>query len=233
MASGIAHDLNNPLQVISLSTQLLCTIMSETNTDGDEDMEQVSQLAKDISRAAQTIEKLTSTLHDFSQQSPETHAAVDLRRVVENALSNTQHRLNKAEVTVVGDLGEMPARVSGSEVQLEQVLVNLITNACEAMAEQEGARKLTLRIEPQTVSGQSFWACQVSDTGCGIPEEAQANLFKSFFTTKEDGRGRGLGLTICRGILSRHGGSIKVASAPRAGTTFTVLLPAAESPQSR
>lgn len=228
MASGIAHDINNPLQVIGLSSQLLETILADVAAADDEDMAQARQIGEDIQRASQTIEKLSNHLLDFSRKSAETYVPVDLRLVVEESLFMTQYRRKKSGVTVKEELGAGAARVMGSENQLEQVFINLISNACDAMLENEGPRELTIRLQPRQGGAEAFWSCEVSDTGCGVPEDALANIFKSFFTTKERGKGTGLGLSISRGIIDNHQGRINVTSTPGEGTTFTVLLPAAD-----
>ena len=105
----------------------------------------------------------------------------------------------------------------------KQVFVNLISNACDAMAETKGG-SLSLGISPLKSNGTEYWKCEVSDTGTGIPEKDRDKIFQSFYTTKDRGKGTGLGLSISRGIIENHKGNIAVQSEEGRGTTFSVFL---------
>ncbi|MFW5893808.1 MAG: two-component system sensor histidine kinase NtrB [Verrucomicrobiota bacterium] len=229
LSSGIAHDINNPLQVISLSVQLQQSVLDELmeNPDDSENQQLARQMNADIGRACDTIKKLATHLLDFSQKSFGAHVAVDLRTVLEEALFITQHRRKKAGVTLETDIGETPAIVNGSPNQLEQVFVNLISNACDAMEETEGDRVLHLTLHRDNHGEKnSPWICEVKDTGCGMPEDVRDRMFKSFFTTKNSGKRTGLGLSITRGIVQNHNGKIGVESEAGQGTAVTIQLPA-------
>jgi len=132
-------------------------------------------------------------------------------------------------VTAKNDVEKGRHFTKGAQNQLQQVFVNLITNACDAMAEADG-RYLNLSISPFQRDGTAYWKCDVSDTGTGISQEAFDDIFQSFFTTKEKGKGTGLGLSISRGIIKNHEGDIEVHSEKGKGTTFSVFLPSASTP---
>jgi C4-dicarboxylate-specific signal transduction histidine kinase len=183
--------------------------------------------AQNSQKASKAIQKLSEHLRNFSRGIAEKHELLDLHDTLADALFMTSNRIMKARVAVQNNVPKRQHFVLASPNQMEQVFVNLIGNACDAM-EERPQRVLTLSISPTTVEeGAAGWKCDVTDTGTGIPEEIREEVFRSFFTTKPKGKGTGLGLSICRGIVADHKGVMQLASEVGKGTTFSVCLPKA------
>jgi signal transduction histidine kinase len=146
-----------------------------------------------------------------------------LRHIIERALSLMQEQLRLREIEVTVDLGPAEPWVLGNAIQMEQVFINLLTNARDAMA--DSARKAILI----SCSVGSATELAFADTGPGIPPGLERRIFDPFFTTKEVGKGTGLGLSIAYGIIKEHGGTISVVSRPGEGATFLLQLPLASA----
>jgi signal transduction histidine kinase len=134
-----------------------------------------------------------------------------------------QSKVRKIGVEVVNTLPQGVYLTMGDPHLMEQVFVNLVSNACDAMAESK-ERQLAIEINPSTRRGQPCWKCDVIDTGMGIPKNLQQEIFGPFYTTKDKGKGTGLGLSIVRGILEDHKGDIEVISEPGKGSVFSLYL---------
>jgi signal transduction histidine kinase len=144
---------------------------------------------------------------------------VDIREVATTSIGFCEHIIHKAGVNVVKEFADDVPPVYGIQGQLEQVFVNLITNACHTMRPEGG--RLTVQIEP----GQEGTLCvRISDEGEGIAAPKVKRIFEPFFTTKVEGEGTGLGLSIVKNIITSHDGDITVSSVPGEGTTFTITL---------
>ncbi len=227
LAASIAHDINNPLTVVLLSTEM--TLNTLSRCDGSPpDTEMLLGFAHNCHKAAKAIQKLSEHLRNFSRGMAEKPERIDLHETVNDALFMTQNKIAKAGVTVENRIPQGTHFVWGAPNQLEQVFVNLIGNACDAM-EGRSERRLTLSVAPTTLQQVAAWQCDVIDTGTGIPETLRDEVFRSFFTTKPKGKGTGLGLSICRGIIAEHKGELRLASEVGKGTTFSVCLPVAPS----
>ena len=161
---------------------------------------------------------LIRNLLDFSRQSPPALREVNANDVIERALGLAAHSAELQNIQVSKELASSPPNIMADFDQLQQVCLNLIMNALQAMP--EGGR-LTLR----TSSDDSQLKLEVQDTGYGISKENMRRLFTPFFTTKEKGKGVGLGLAVAYGIIQRHHGRIEVESKEGEGTTFTIYLP--------
>ncbi|MFY9556426.1 MAG: ATP-binding protein, partial [Blastocatellia bacterium] len=141
---------------------------------------------------------------------------------IEQTLQLIKHHPKLGKMRVVKELDHSLIPVYVNEGQMKQIFIALMSNAFDAM-EEEG--NLTIRTQWSETEGERLVCAEFSDTGCGIPAEHLAKIFDPFFTTKPLGRGTGLGLSVCYGIVSEHGGRIEVESTEGAGTTFRVLLP--------
>src|SRR5919106_678056 len=192
LLAGVAHELNNPLAVVTGHTALLLA------RPGDP---AVSARAEKIGRAAERCGRIVKNFLALARQYPPERTSVSLNQIVEDALEVLAYPLRVDNVDVTTELSaDLPA-LAADEHQLQQVLVNLVTNAHQAMREVGGVRRLSLR--SGAGPDATVWL-EVSDSGPGMPPEVQARLFEPFFTTKPVGQGTGLGLSICKGIVEGH-----------------------------
>lgn len=208
MAAGIAHEINNPLNsILGYATYLLETM------DGPSGREEMERIAMAAARCRNTVRRFL----DFARETPERLESVNVRGMVEDTLSMLHHHISSQGVKVINGV-EPGLLINANKGQIEEVFINIILNACDAMID-EGE----LFIEAHR---ESPWIkIRIADTGCGISEESLHRIFDPFFTTKEPGKGTGLGLAVSHTIIRNHGGSIDCQSAVGAGTTFTITLP--------
>ncbi len=223
LAAGVVHDINNPLTAAALANEMLQNALD--GADVPETLRgQALELTAMIKESTGVIENIAGRLRDFSRGVKEQHAAVDLFGPVTDALFILGHKLKAGQITVQCPVVKARHWTFGDANQLEQVFLNLFSNACDAMADCK-TRELTVGVETVTRNGRGSLCCTVRDTGVGIPPDEQEKVFRAFHTTKPRGQGTGLGLSISRAILSEHGGEIAVASVVNEGTSFMVYLP--------
>ena len=211
LAAGIAHEINNPIGVITSRVELMLMEAREKGLPPG-----VTRDLQVIEKHAGRVAKITQGLLSFSRQAPWKLTDIDVNQVVEEALLLVEKQLTKERIVLEKNLAPGLPKIAGSANHLEQVLVNLLTNAREAMV--SGG---TLLVESRR--GHEMIEIRVSDTGPGIPPEVMARIFDPFFTTKEEGTG--LGLSISYGIVREHGGTITIESRPGGGSTFIIQLP--------
>jgi two-component system NtrC family sensor kinase len=219
LVAGVAHEVNNPLSSISAFAQLL---LRDGGLNASQ-RESIEVIKSETLRASQVVKDLLA----FARRSEPQREPLDLNAVVQRTLRLRGYQLTSNKIQVDTELATELPPVVGDARQLQQVCLNLVTNAIQAMATTGMPGTLTIttkRDGPHVV-------LEMKDTGPGIPEAAKAHIFEPFFTTKGEGEGTGLGLSVSYGIVTAHGGTIDVASTSAAGTTFRVALPAAgESP---
>jgi PAS domain S-box-containing protein len=217
LVAGVAHELNNPL----MAAEAFLHGIRENMGDNEE----IRRRVELIQQCHDRIARIVNHLRDFSRQSKLDFRRVRITDPIENALLITgQHLLNRG-IRIVKEFPPDLPKIWGDPNQLEQVFLNLISNARDAMEKVVGRRVLTIRASLIRHEGWDEIEVQVKDTGAGIPEEHLDKIFEPFFTTKEVGEGTGLGLSICYGILEAHGGKIEVESKVGEGTTFRLTLP--------
>ena len=221
LAAGIAHEVNNPLTIIIGHAHLLSRRA---------DAAPVHPAIELIEAQAQRAANMVRGMLDFSRRRPRNVQNVSLRDVIERALALVSDKLHGAGIETVKMLDESDPAVPGDRDELTQVFINLIGNAADAMP--RGGR-LLLSTEVRRHDDITYVSVQVADTGTGIAAEHCDQIFESFFTTKPEGKGTGLGLTITRDIVKNHEGTIQVDSAVGKGTTMIVNLPLARTPQTR
>jgi len=210
LAAGMAHEINNPLFVISGRLEMV--LEEEALND------RVKQDIGIVINQAERIRKLVDRLLKFARKSPPKLEALDISEAIEGVLPLlTYHRLPAAHVEIEKDLVRGLPVIKGDLNQIQEVFLNLLINAHQAMP--EGG---TLKIISRDL-GNRFVEVRISDTGCGISEQNIRNIFMPFFTTKKDGTG--LGLSIVFNIVKNHGGTIDIESQIGKGTTFVVKLP--------
>jgi signal transduction histidine kinase len=178
--------------------------------------EDIPSLLKESQDGLERVRKIVSDLRDFSHTDDGQWVPTDLNHSMESALNVSANEI-KYKATVVKELGQLPP-VACITSQINQVLVNLLVNAAQAI---DGQGVITVR---SGVQAAQVWL-EVSDTGCGMPPEVQKRIFEPFYTTKAVGKGTGLGLSITWEIISRHHGRIEVESVVGKGTTFRMTLP--------
>ncbi|HSR87434.1 MAG TPA: response regulator [Pontiella sp.] len=227
LAGGVSHDFNNILTAI-LGYVALCmnTVEEESKT-----YKYLSEIVKAGDRATKLVRQILT----FSRQEEQQFHSLDLQPVIEDSLSLVQTTMPK-NIKLVQDMDPQCGAVLGDTTQLQQIMVNLCTNAAHAMGKKE-AGTLTVTLRQVALSGEhvegpmadlnpgSYACITVSDTGCGMPPEVQERIFEPYFTTKKQGEGTGFGLSIVHGIVRKHRGSIGVESEEGKGTTFTLYLP--------
>jgi two-component system NtrC family sensor kinase len=219
LTAGIAHELNNPLNNISLTTEAL---VDEFDSWGREDkLKMLNTIAAQVERAAATV----ANLLDFTRRDESSFEAVSVNDVITKTLNLISNEINLNNINLELVLGDNFSRVMGSAHNLQQVFLNLFLNAIQAMP--DGG---TLTVKSSIESG--MLRIDVADTGVGISPDDIDKVFDPFFTTKEVGKGSGLGLSVSYGIIKKHHGAVTVASDVGKGTTFTILLPtSAEVPE--
>jgi len=220
LTTGVAHELNNPLNNIGLFVGNAIDLIELGATDR-------GQIVRELRRTTQQVHKATeiiSHLRTFGRAAPVSREPISLTQVIERALSLMQEQLRLREIKVMVDLGSEDPVVVGNPIQLEQVFINLLTNARDAVAD---SPHKAIRISGSV--GSASVEIAFADTGKGIPPGLERRIFDPFFTTKQVGKGTGLGLSITYGIVKEHGGTISVSSPPGEGATFLIRLPLASA----
>jgi two-component system NtrC family sensor kinase len=220
LAAGVVHEINNPLATIAACAEALTARVVELDgTVLHEDFSEYLQIVRDEAFRCKTI---TNNLLEFSHQRQAEKLAGDINQIIEQTLQLVKHHPKLGKMKVIKELDNSLTPVYVNEGQMKQIFIALISNAFDAMDENGS---LTIRTHWDTADSGHTVCAEFIDTGCGIPASHLPKIFDPFFTTKPLGRGTGLGLSVCYGIVSEHGGKIEVESTENVGTTFRVLLP--------
>ncbi len=212
LIAGVAHEVNNPLASIIGYTQLL--MLRDIKQD-------IRRRLETIAREANRMAKIVSNLLAFARKHAPEKSLLGLNGIVEKTLELKAYHLRVSQIHVVKDLAsDLPPTLLDFH-QIQQVLLNLLNNAEQAIA--ETGRGGTIRLATRPVNGRI--ELRISDDGPGVPAEVQERIFEPFFTTKKEGKGTGLGLSLCYGIIQEHGGTIRVESRIGEGATFVIELP--------
>jgi len=219
LTAGVAHELNNPLNNITLTAGLL-----------EEDHELLSDqerrdMARDLVDQAERAQRIVRNLLDVAREGEKKTERANVDRILDETIELAGNQVRIAGVKIVKALPDNLPEVHGDPQELSQVFLNLFLNATEAMP--DGG---TISLSTERADAPGFLAVHVADTSKGIPEHIQRLIFDPFFTTKSTGEGTGLGLSVSLGLVRGCGGDIQVSSRAGKGTTFTVLLPIAEVP---
>ncbi|PYN24497.1 MAG: hypothetical protein DMD76_14900, partial [Candidatus Rokuibacteriota bacterium] len=217
LLSGVAHELNNPLSTILMSAQLLRT----NDALSDAARERAGAIEGECGRASRIIRELLA----FARQRPPERRPVDVNEVIRGALQLQDPDLALKRVRVVTELEPTLRKISADPYQLQQVLLNLFTNAAHALSATARDGVLTVR----TAASEEGVSIVVEDNGPGIPPEHLRQVFDPFFTTKPVGEGTGLGLSLCIGIIEAHHGRMTVENVLTSGARFTIWLPTGQS----
>jgi two-component system NtrC family sensor kinase len=216
LTSGIAHELNNPLNNISITTEALMEGLTTLNDE--EKWRHLQDIYFETERASEIVKSLL----DFTRKEKPEMVALDLAEVLQSTLRLAQNEMTINNVSLASDIPPDLPRVRGAANQLRQVFLNLLLNAIQSMP---GGG--TLSVSANTHDADKVCA-EIRDEGIGISPDVLPRIFDPFFTTKEPGKGTGLGLSVSLGIIRKFGGDIQVASEPGKGTTVHVCLPKAE-----
>jgi CheY-like chemotaxis protein len=221
--SGVAHELNNPLATILSWAERL----SQKSAAEDSARRGIEIILSESERAARIVRNLLT----FARKRQTTRVMVDVNQVVRETLALRSYERRLSNITVIDALAAGLPQVFADGHQLQQVLLNLIINAEQAMLSANGRGVLVVRT--WHVAGPEVVVLEINDDGPGIPPEVQPKIFDPFFTTKDVGQGTGLGLTVAYAIVQEHGGHIRVETRPGVGTSFFVELPVtgAKTPQ--
>ncbi|MGZ3458152.1 MAG: ATP-binding protein, partial [Archangium sp.] len=216
LAASVAHEINNPMTAVVMNAESLLQRARMMGSAGASDAEKLKKMVE----SGQRILRFTQDLTSYARPAKDKPERVQLNALLDKAVGYCEHVVAQAKVAVERDYGELPP-LSAVPANLEQVFVNLVTNACHAM-QPGGQVSLRTRREGREAV---VW---VKDTGSGIAPANLSRIFEPFFTTKTEGKGTGLGLSIVQRIVEKHGGRLSVESELGRGTTFTVRLPLAD-----
>jgi signal transduction histidine kinase len=249
LAAGVAHEVNNPMNFASNALKTLRSYVEDVCSvahtiaaidwsdadalDGhareleklkerlefDDVADSLTELVDIVTHGLDRTHRLVGDLRDFASPGDERSTSVDVARSLQTTVQLVSHALRQAGVNLEIELPEELPPLEGDARALNQVFLNLLKNAAEALHGREGTVRVSARAEGDSI------LVQVRDDGPGVAAELLPKLFEPFYSTKEAGRGTGLGLSISRRIVTDHGGTIEVSSDPGEGTTFTVTLP--------
>lgn len=219
LASGVAHEINNPMTSILGYSQLIIGQLGQENLDAPK-IKECAEFAGIVESEAHRCQAIVQTLLQFGRRKKEEMAAMDVNKAIEAALLIAKFHIKKTHIEIKQELSSNLPAIMADANQLQQVFLNLIINARDAMEKTGG----TLLISScDSTEGQVI--VKFADTGCGIPEDKLDEIFKPLYTTKEEGKGTGLGLSITQDILELHKAKIEVESSVGKGTTFTIRFP--------
>jgi two-component system NtrC family sensor kinase len=214
--SGIAHELNNPLNNISLTAD--CLLSEYPPMSPDEIKEMIADIISQTERASDVVKNLL----DFSRQEHPVRTHLQIADVVQASERLIRNQLKLGKVTFTQEIASGLPSIEGNRDNLKQVFINLFLNAIQAMP---GGGILRVKAWQES---ESMLRIDIQDTGTGIPAEAIDQIFDPFYTTKAVGQGTGLGLSIVYGVVTKHGGRLEVHSLPGQGTVFSIFLPVSE-----
>ena len=219
LAAGVAHELNNPLAAVLMYSQLL--------SSRDDLDETIKSDVETVLREAQRATRITGSLLSFARRQKPQKSLISINEVVEKSLELSTYRIKANNIQLSKELAPDLPTTMADFYQLQEVFVNLINNAEQAMTEDHGRGNLSVKTQKL---GETI-RISFTDDGPGIAEGIFKRIFDPFFTTKDVGKGTGLGLSICYGVVQEHGGHIYAESKPGRGATFVVELPVVSEDQ--
>lgn len=215
LAAGVAHEINNPLTVINANAQMLKMVIPAD----DDNYESVDLIAQAGERAANVVRGLL----DFARQEQYAFEPADLNLSIRQALDLMRYQLGTADIEIVQDMADDLPPVTASWEHMKSVWLNLLVNARDALEERPSHRRI--EITTRCLAEENQVQVLLRDNGKGISAAEMQHIFEPFYTTKDPGKGTGLGLATSHRIIAQHGGRIDVTSAPGEGTTFIIRLP--------
>ncbi len=227
LASGVAHELNQPLAIIrAIAQQTLDTMDAQNGTLTEQDLQTLQEDLQIVARQTQRMSQIILHLRTFARKPREEQDPVDLNAVVQNALVLLREQLRSRGIHLVEDYRTPLPTVLGEPNSLEQVVINLLTNARDAVEDQPNA-EITIQTRIAQDNGGEWVELAIADNGPGVPAEIASQIFDPFFTTKDPNKGTGLGLAISLEISQKHHGTLQLAPTSQ-GACFVLRLPAAQ-----
>ena len=220
LSAGIAHELNNPLMFVVGYNNRIKAAFSKADPPS---REKIDKYTSEISDGAERMRTIIQSFLDFARQTEPQRVQLDINQVVLKSVNLVKEQLRLKSIKVKTEISSCPLYVEGEVVPLEQVIVNFLTNARDALEDrgEDIGKVITIR----TKSHEGSVMVEVEDNGTGIPPEIQEKMFDPFFTTKDPGKGTGLGMSITHKIIEDHQGRIQLKSTQGEGTRITVFLP--------
>jgi len=231
MSAGFAHEINNPLQIIKSEYTLVEMILTDLKERGElKESEDLAELEDSIDQIKLQVDRcadITQAILQFGRKGEPETKDIDLPSFIPEITGMVANKAGVHGITIEQEVSDEIAGVHGDPRHLQQVLVNLLNNAIDAVITRHGSSGGEIRIESGPV-GNGHVEIKIRDNGSGISSENLKKIFTPFFTTKPVGKGTGLGLSVCFGIIDKMGGEMSVASRVNGGTTFTIRLPSAK-----
>jgi two-component system NtrC family sensor kinase len=221
LAAGIAHEINNPVAIMVEEAGWIEDLLGDSDQPSDDAAQEIARAVQQIRTQGERCKEITHKLLSFARKTDPTARPLDVNELVEDVVGLLGQKTRYANVKVERRLEQGLPPVYASPSELQQVLLNLVNNAVDAIGHEGGTVSVDTALD-----SDGFVVLTVADTGSGIPAANLERIFDPFFTTKPVGQGTGLGLSICYGIVDKLGGRIGVESEVGAGTTFTIHLPA-------
>jgi two-component system NtrC family sensor kinase len=218
VAAGIAHEVKNPLAIIIQGVEYL-------RTSADHDVH-IADVLERIKKSAFRADSIIKGLLSFTRQMPIQTEQVEIPPVIEETLSFIDHQLKLKHIKLVKHLSPGLPKVTVDSNQIKQVFLNLLLNSIDAIQDRG---TITISAEKvESTPGESHLQITLADTGCGIPKDRIEKVFDPFYTTKDSSRNAGLGLSIAKGIIDKHHGTVQIESQSEGGTCVIIALPASD-----
>jgi two-component system NtrC family sensor kinase len=224
LAAGMAHEINQPLQDLKLCAEYLDFTLRENHATELLFKQSINEIYQDIDR----IKKIVDHVRLFSsQQKNHVESVFEIKPIILNALAMISRQYAKKEIELELDLKDHQSQIKGNPYKLEQLIINLLTNAKDALQEKERRtiEPFKKKIEIMIMSKDNFLVIRIKDNGIGLKQSQTKRIFRPFYTTKKLGKGTGLGLSIVQGIIEEFGGEKKVTSTYMKGTVFEIYIP--------
>jgi len=221
LAAGIAHEINNPVAIMVEEAGWIKDLLEEEEFSKSENLNEFERALKQIKTQGQRCKEITHKLLSFARKTDSRVQETHINELIRELVALSEQRAKYSKITIHTNLENNPPITYMAQSEMQQVLLNLINNAIDAMENRGGELTISTHFELK----DGVIVIKVSDNGPGIPEANLSRIFEPFFTTKPVGKGTGLGLSICYGIIQKMGGQVDVESVIDSGTTFHIRLP--------